>query len=179
MYGDSGSPNYVEYSVVQAPTQKTRMQKLAIIAVTTAVFLLLTYLIIEFAKATIIALPMAMIPIVYVAFLFWRYTNIEYHYTISGGELKMCLVYGSRKKKPLFSVRISNAKAIVAYDGSVPAEAQDAEVEYCCVSSMNAKDIVCIVYNDENGKKTAAYIEALKKTKSVLKFYNSAAYKII
>lgn len=178
MYGDSSSPNYVEHSVVQASTKNTKLKRLAIIAGTTAVFLLLSFIIIKFAKATIIALPMAMVLIVYVAFMFWRYTKVEYEYTIVGGELKMFMVYGGRRRKPLINLRLSTADAIVDYKGTTPMEAVGAETEHRCVSTMQASDIVCIVYKDDNGKKAAVYIEAIKKTKSVLKFYNASAYKL-
>ncbi len=179
MYGDGSSPNFVEHSVVQAPTKKTRLLKAAIIAAAAVVFFLLTYLIITFARATIIVLPMAMVIIVYIAFIFWKYTNVEYDYTIAGGELKMCVVYGGRKRTTLFETRISAADAIVAYNGAVPAEAVGAEKKYKCVSSMNASDIVCMVFTNEDGQKCAVYFEVLKKTKGILKFYNSAAYKIV
>lgn len=178
MNGDSGSPNYVEYSVVQAPNGKTRRLKAIIVLASVAVALVLFYVQYSFANATIVALPFEIVFIVFGAFQFWKYTRISYDYTIAGGELKMCAVYGNRTRKVLFDVRLSSASAIVAYNGSVPDEAKDAAKSYACVSSMSAGNIVCIVFKDDAGNKCAAYIEAEKKTKSILKFYNSSAYKI-
>lgn len=179
MSEDMGSPNYVEYSVVQKPNGKTMRLKAIIVLATVAVAVALLLVIYIFAKPFIMGFPLVMVLAVFVAFQFWKYTNVSFDYTIAGGELKMCAVYGGRKRTELFETRISSAEAIVACNGTEPAEARGAAKVFECVSEMSAPDIVCIVFKDDAGNKCAAYFEAQKKAKTVLKFYNSTAYKVI
>lgn len=179
MMGDGGALNYTEHSVVLKPTKKTRFLKTIIIAVAVAVFLAIAFLIITFASATIITLPMIVVLIVYAAFVFWKYTRIEYDYTIASGNLTMCVVYGGRKRKELFDIHISAADSITDFGGKSLDKPVAADKVYICLSSNEAKSIVCITFTDADGNNCAAYIEAEKKAKSVLKFYNSSAYRIL
>lgn len=179
MFGDGGALNYAEHSVVLKPTKKTRFLKAIIIVVAIAVFLTVSFFIITFASATIITLPMIVVLIVFGAFVFWKYTRVEYDYTIASGNLTMCVVYGGRKRKELFNIHISAADSITDFNGKSLDKPVDADKVYVCLSSNDAKSIVCITFKDESGKYCAAYIEAEKKAKSVLRFYNSSAYRIL
>lgn len=179
MPGDGGSLNYTEHSVVLKPTKKTRLLKALIITAAVAVFLTVSFLIISFASATIIALPMIVVLIAYAAFVFWKYTRVEYDYTIASGELTMCAVYGKRKRKELFNIHISAADSITDFNGKGLDKPVAADKVYICLSSNEAKSIVCISFKDEGGNSCAAYIEAERKAKSALKFYNSSAYRIL
>lgn len=179
MFGDGGSLNFAEHSVVLKPNKNTRVLKAVIIAAAIAVFLTVSFLIIAFASATIIALPMIVVLIVYAAFVCLKYTHIEYDYTIASGNLTMCKVYGGRKRKELFDVHISAADSITDFAGKSLNSPVAADRVYVCLSSNDAKSIVCITFKDEAGHSCAAYIEAEKKEKSVLRFYNSSAYRVL
>lgn len=179
MYGDGGSLNFVEHSVLSKPTKRTRLLKAIIISAATAVFLIISFFIITFASATIITLPMIVVLIVYAAFVFWKYTHIEYDYIIAGGDLSMSVVYGGRKRKELFSVHLSAAEAITDYGGKPLVEPEKADVIYNCLSSNDSASIICIRFSGKNGENCVAYIEAEKKAKSALRFYNSSAYRTL
>lgn len=178
MYGDTGSPNYAEHSVIEKPNKRTKMLKATIAFSAVAVFLLLFVVLSVFASALVIIMPMAAVVIAFGAWIFWKYTNVEYDYVISGGDIQMSVVYGGRSRKQLFRFKLSGAELFAGYNHSSPPREDGYAHRYACVSSMDAAGIVYTVFKNENGEKCIAYFEATKKVLSLLKFYNSSAYKV-
>jgi len=178
MFNDVGSPNYAEHSVAQKPNKKTKNIKLAIILSAVLVFVAIFCIISIFASAVIIVMPMVGVLIVFCAFIFWKYTKVEYDYYISGGDMKMFVVYGGRKRNELFTFKLSAAEVFANYQGNASPIVTNDIKEYKCVSSMDACGIVYSIFKDENGNKCIAYFEPTKKVLSLLKFYNSSSYKV-
>lgn len=178
MFNDTGSPNYAEHSVAQKPNKRTKMIKWCIILSALFVFVLTFCLISIFASAVIIVMPMVTVLIVFCAFIFWKYTKVEYDYYISGGEMKMFVIYGGRKRSELFTFKLSTAEVFANSQGADTLSFSTDIKQYQCVSSMDAYGIVYTVFKDENGNKCLAYFEPTKKVLSLLKFYNSSAYKV-
>lgn len=176
MFGDATS-NFLEYSVVEKPNKKTKTRKAVIIASAVAVFVVLFGVLSAFASAMVVVMPMATVLIVFAAFIFWKYTKIEYDYVISGGDMQMHIVYGGRNRKELFTFKISSAELIADLAGN-PTDNSRYQKVYTCVSSMEAENILYVVFKNGDGEKCIAYFEAPKKAFSLLKFYNSSAYRV-
>lgn len=177
MYGDISSPNYLEHSVAEKPNKRTKTLKAVIISAALVVFLLLFWVLSVFAKAMIIIIPMVTVLIVFAAFIFWKFTKVEYDYVISGGEMQMHMVYSGRSRKELFCFKLSSAE-LFADKKQAPVDDSKYSKAFYCVSDMNAENIVYAVFKNDDGEKCIAYFEAPKKAYGILKFYNSSAYKI-
>ncbi len=177
MFGDSGSPNFLEYSVAEKPNKRTKTIKAVIILSAFAIFVLLFSLISIFASAMLVVIPMASVLIVFGIFIFWKFTKVEYDYVISGGDMQMHIVYGGRSRKELFTFKLSSAE-LFADKASTPSDDSKFDKTFYCVSSMDASNILYAVFKNENGERCIAYFEAPKKANSILKFYNASAYKI-
>lgn len=177
MYGNTGSPNFLEYSVSEKPNKKTKTLKAVIILSAITIFLLLFWLLSVFASAMVIVIPMVTVLIVFAAFIFWKFTKVEYDYVISGGDMQMHIVYGGRSRKELFCFKLSTAE-LFAEKSALPADDSKYDKAYYCVSSMDAENILYAVFKNEGGERCIAYFEAPKKAHSILRFYNSSACRI-
>lgn len=106
----------------------------------------------------------------------WMYVNIEYEYTIVGGVLRGMEVYGMRKYRELFNVRVSQFTFIAPY-ASNRETADSAEIVHrdYCVSSMTSPDVWFGIYTNEAGEKCAVFFEVVEKTLKCLKYYNADA----
>jgi len=176
MFGDATS-NYFEFSVTEKPNKKTKTRKAIIATSAVVVFVALFAVLSAFASAMVVIMPMTTVLIVFAAFIFWKYTKIEYDYFISSGDMQMNIVYGGRSRKELFTFKISSAE-LIADPKSNPADNSRYQRVYTCVSSMEAQGIIYAVFKNQNGEKCIVYFEAPKKALSLLKFYNSSAYKV-
>lgn len=180
MYGDSGSANHVEHSVLVKPTAKTGLLKFGIIFGAIALFALI-FGVLSIFNAGFLLVPSSVMILVLDVFgiwFFWKYTSIEYDYLIATGDLSVTAVYGGRTRKEVFCTKISAASLIANCDGKNVPEEQSAEKVYCCVSSFESRDLTYIIFKDGEGKKCLAYFEANSKMKKLLKFYNSSACRL-
>ena len=125
----------------------------------------------------VIVIPMVTVLIVFAAFIFWKFTKVEYDYVISGGEMQMHVVYGGRSRKELFTFKLSTAE-LFADKKQTPADDSKYGKAFYCVSEMSAENVLYAVFKNEDGEKCIAYFEAPKKAYSILRFYNSSACKI-
>ena len=109
----------------------------------------------------------------------WMYVNIEYEYTIVGGVMRGMEVYGMRKFREIFSVRISSMEMIAPYTDKNRAFADAASVKnrYYCVSSMSSPDVWFGLYKNESGEECVAFFEVVDKTLRCLRYYNSDAVR--
>lgn len=180
MFGDSGSANHAEHSVLVKPNKKTRLMKLALVLGAVALFVGVFVVLSIIGLGGLLLPSSVMIIVVEVFFVwyFWKYTNIEYDYLIATGDLSVTAVYGGRTRKEIFSVKISTASVIDSYSGSPSKEEAEADVVYRCVSSFESNDILYIVFKNQEGKNCVAYFEASKKMIKLLRFYNGSACRV-
>ena len=175
---DSGSPNFTEFSVSARPNKKTKLTKLAICLGALLVFVIYFYVIWIWARPLFATFPVVLVLLAVAVWFFMRYTNLEYEYAIVSGEFHMSVIYGGRKRKELFCVRISEMSRITnCVNGSAP-EAEKAQKVYSCISAPDAKNICYALFKSQEGQNCAVYFEATKKALSIMKFYNSSAYAV-
>lgn len=181
MFGDSGSANHAEHSVLVKPNKRTTLIKLGLIFGAFAFFIGLFVLlsVLEYDHLLLPSSVMIIVLEVFGIWYFWKYTSLEYDFVISTGDLTVDVIYGGRTRKNVFSVKISGASLIASYTDKPADEEKTAEIIYKCVSSFDSKDILYIVFKDSEGKKCVAYFEATKKMIKLFKFYNSSACKVV
>lgn len=137
---------------------------------------------------TRIAVPLlALIPVTLwiIVFFTWRYTNIEYEYSMTSGVLTFSEIYGGRSRKKIAEFRIKNATAIlplsdphteVDFDRFAP------EIVYRALPSKDAEDVYVMLYTEESGagkerskgKHVAFTFVATEQALKILKYYNSS-----
>lgn len=176
--GDNEFTSFVNYMVTKRVEGSYRMKRRLMI---------LLYVAVDVAYALIftvgIKLPMLItfLPLLiwFMVYSTWMYVSIEYEYTIVGGVLRGMEVYGMRKFRELFSVRISLMSLIAPYNGSYRSEAdsQDIVHRYQCVSSMSGEDVWFAIYKNEAGEKCAVFFEVVEKTLKCVRYYNSEAVR--
>ena len=133
-----------------------------------------------------IAWPLfALIPLLLwiLVFVTWRYTNVEYEYTITSGKLTFSKIYGNRSRKRMFEMDLRDAVLIAPLDDntySARATSYRPERSFEGVSSFQAPNIYMLLF--ELGAKKRAdkrraifYFEATKKSLSICRFYNQSA----
>lgn len=114
-------------------------------------------------------------------FFTWRFAKVEYELTIHMGELGFAVIYGGLNRKDLFSCHIRDLKIIAPYNASPDArrEADDtpADERLVFVSDLNSEDNYYAVSESPEGKRTLVIFETEEKSRKMLKYYNSSAFK--
>ncbi len=176
---DTNSPNYVEFSVGVEPTSKTRLYKFLIVFVATVVFTAALYisgsLLGPLTIGTVVPVGMLLIGLSMAAL--WKYTSVEYDCILASGEMQMSIIYGSKKRKELFTQKISSFE-IIADAITTPINDSNFNKVYKCITSENADNIVYATFKNSKGERTIVYFQPTQKAHTILKFYNRTAYKI-
>lgn len=174
---DINSTNYVEFSVLQKANAKTRFMKWAIILGGIIVFIAIFALLLSIGGIMLVFVPIVLILIAFVITLLWKYTSIEYDCVLAAGDMQASIIYGGKKRKELFTQKISSFEIIANKEKSSFDDAGYVHI-YKCISSESADNIVYATFRNENDEKCIVYFQPIKKAYSILKFYNMSAYKI-
>ena len=175
--GDNEFTSFVNYMVTKKVEGKYKLDR---------VLMVIGYILVGLAYALVftvaIKLPalLTFTPLLiwFMVYSTWMYVNIEYEYTIVGGVIRGMEVYGMRKYRELFNVRVSQFTSIAPYSTNREiADSDEIVRRYYCVSSMSGPDVWFGVYINEAGEQCAVYFEVVKKTLKCLKYYNSDAIK--
>ena len=171
--------NFFEYSVIKKPDKKTKTKKLVFTSSIFLVWAVATVLLFSFMNGVaIVFVPLLLLLSIILLWYLLRFTNLEYDYEISGGEMTMSVVYGGRTRKELFKKKISDMDEISKLeDANRVSIEKDADVILECVSSFDVPDIFYLKFS-EKGKKYTVYFETMKKGEKLFKFYNSSASKL-
>ena len=110
-------------------------------------------------------------------FITWRYTDVDYEYSMTSGYLSFSTIYGSRSRKQLFETQIKSMSLIAPYtdDYFSRASAYAPEVEYYALSSKGAENAYFALFENADGKKSIFIFEANDRALTIFKFYNSSA----
>ena len=138
------------------------------------------------ALRTRILVPLfALIPITLwiIVFFTWRYTDVDYEYSITSGELTFAKIFGNRSRRRQLTILLRDAVRIAPLDNgehSARAEAWKPEREFSAISSLHAPDIYYILFEYKDGKKgekrrAIFYFEATNRTLQICRFYNPSA----
>ena len=176
--GDNEFTSFVNYMVTKKVEGKYRLHRILMIIGYVAVGLIYASV---FTIAIKLPALLTFTPLLiwFLVYSTWMYVNIEYEYTIVGGVMRGMEVYGMRKFRELFSVRISSMTLIAPYSGDFRKSADGASVKRrdYCVSSMTSPDVWFGIYKNESGEECVVFFEAVEKTLKCVRYYNSEAVK--
>lgn len=177
--GDNEFTSFINYMVTKKVEGRYKLDRTLMILGYVAVGLIYALL---FTVAIKLPALLTFTPILiwFIVYSTWLYVNIEYEYTIVGGVMRGMEVFGMRKFREIFSVRISSMEIIAPYSGEYRISADDASVKnrYYCVSSMSSPDVWFGRYKNESGEECVVFFEVVDKTLRCLRFYNSDAVKV-
>ena len=128
---------------------------------------------------TRLGVPMlALIPITLwmLIWLTWPYCKIEYEYALFDGNLAFSAIYGGRRRREQFSIRISSAESIAPvgekYDPLV-IDFEPTKVYNGLSSAKDTKDAYFLLFENEDGEGCVFYFEATARMLRILKHYNA------
>ena len=147
-------------------------------------YIIFAVLALSFAVSSRLGAPLvalAPIALLLIIFLTWRYTKIEYEYSITSGVMTFSEIYGGKSRKAVTEFRLKDCTAIAPL--SDPAKREyanryDAEISYVALSNKNAPNGYFATFEDEKGRRCIFFFEATEKTLKICRFYNAAATTI-
>ena len=134
----------------------------------------------------LIAPMIAFVPVLIwmLVFFTWRYTCVEYEYSITSGELTFAKIFGNRSRHTVLRLHLRDAVCIAPLDNgehSQRAAAWRPEREFSAISTNTAPDVYYILFeHGGNGTRADArraifYFEATARALQICRFYNPSA----
>lgn len=130
-----------------------------------------------YASKLFVLFAFAPVTIWMLVYFTWPYFSVEHEYAMIGGNITFSEIYGGRKRKEKFSVRISSFDVVAPYDNDYRGEiaAYKPTVEFNAFSSDKTPESPYFaLFTDEKGRKCVFFFEATNKALRILKYYNTA-----
>ena len=166
-----------EYVIGQKKTGAVKLRRLLLVVLYIGfAFVMLSLAMLIPASAAIVSLtPFGLALLV---FLTWRYTSVEYEYSVTSGEVTVSKIYGGRSRRVVAEFRLRDCSMIApAWDRlwKEQAEAFDASSRVKALSAPDAPDTYFAAYETRDGEKGIVYFEATQKMLRICHFYNASA----
>lgn len=165
-------------------TRKNKGTQKLLPALLIAGYIIFAVLALAFAVSSKLGAPLvalAPLALLLIIFLTWRYTKIEYEYSITSGVLTFSEIYGGKSRKVITEFRLKDCTVIAPLSDPAKREyanGYDAEISYVALSQKNAPNGYFAAYENEKGKRCIFFFEATEKALKICRFYNSAATTI-
>ena len=161
---------FLTYEYVAAPPKKKKLQVLLIIVY---VFYILVPLLFFATVAKPFLTLYAIVPLTLwiIVLLTWPMTNPEYEYSMTSGILTFAVIYGGRRRKKQFEMKIKDMAAIAPYSKmySDKIGEYDPAKSYEGVSSLDAENVYFALFENEKGEKCVYYFEATDRALKILR----------
>ena len=170
--------NFCEYVAVPEITLKRLLVRVVLIifyTVFTAVYTFAFWLMLGLWELMIL-LPFIMLALIR---LTWKYTIVEYEYSIEAGELRVAAIYNGTSRRTKLRVNIPEMTLIAPYDNvslNTIERGDVDDVKYYASSKDSESAYVCIYPDKKRGKKRAAIIETTPEAQRILRLCNSTAF---
>lgn len=175
MNTEIGSGTPYEFVVAQKSTPALKMKKVTFIAL--YVFYVIAFLLIGAMTKLILPL-LAFIPITVwiLVWLTWKYTSIEYEYSVFAGKITVSRIYGGKKRKQIAEVLIKNCDHVLPLDEDHLAAIQsfDAQKTVMAASCEDSPNAYAVLWKDEQTK-NCLFFEPDAKILKMIKYYNAPA----
>ncbi len=105
----------------------------------------------------------------------WPYFSVDYEYVLADGNIIFSTVYGGRKRKENFSVRISSFEKVAPFrspEDTAISSFKPTKEFVAFASEKNPSDPYYALFKDEKGTKCIFFFEATNRTLRILKYYN-------
>lgn len=117
-----------------------------------------------------------------IVLLTWRRTQVEYEYTMTGGTLVFSEIYGRASRRLIFEKSLKSIVAAFPYDserGQKQLADYSPEEQYYALATRDGemnrnKEIWCILFENEDGKRSAFYFELTDGAYRYLRSYANA-----
>lgn len=166
---DDSSFNSITYTIEKKVEGKYALQRIAYITGAVLLSIILCALCI-ISKLLVYLTPVVfMLCIIIFKYLF-IYFQIEYRYTIERGIFTMEKVFGARKCKKYYEVKIADADKILPY-ADIDFKKDDIIYQSCVSTATPTPDLYAIIA-ERDGARCIALFEATKKTLKIMKYHN-------
>lgn len=166
-----------EYVVAEGRTGRLRLRKALLIAG----YVLFAAVMLLFAAASRLGAPLvALTPfaLALLIFLTWRYTKVEFEYSITSGEMTVSKILGGRTRRELISFHLRDCVVIAPPEDRAWREKGGAFHTLPRISALSVKDApdaYLAAFEDANGRRGAVCFEATQKALRICHFYNPSA----
>ena len=135
-----------------------------------------------FALATKIGAPLislAPLALAVMIFFTWRYTKIEYEYSITSGVLTFSEIYGGRSRKVITEFKLKDCLKISPLSELDRHDEEGVNVTYNALPNKSSPSAYFATFDDNRGRRCIFFFEATEKALKICRFYNPSHTKII
>ncbi len=136
----------------------------------------LVFAVVTRIAATLVALaPLALLVVI---FLTWRYTKVEFEFSVTSGVLTLSEIYGGRSRKKIVEFKLKDCVAIAPLSDPAKreyADRYDAQESYIALSQKDSPNGYFAAFENEKGKRCIMFFDANEKMIKICRFYNPAA----
>lgn len=157
-------------------TQKIKPLLLIVGYVVLTIGLLLFAVITKLGAPLISLAPLALVVVI---FFTWRYTKIEYEYSITSGILTFSEIYGGRSRKAITEFKLKNCLNIAPLSEMDELTERSANVCYSALSYSESPNAYFAEFDNEKGDRCVFLFEATEKALKICRFYNPSHTKVI
>ena len=111
-------------------------------------------------------------------FLTWRYTKIEYEYSITSGVLTFSEIYGGRSRKVITEFKLKDCFDIAPLSEYGKRDEAETDVTYSALADRSSPNAYFASFEDEKGRRCVLLFEATEKALKICRFYNPSHTKI-
>ena len=111
-------------------------------------------------------------------FLTWRYTKVEYEYSITSGVLTFSEIYGGRSRKTVVEFKLKDCFSIAPLSEFGKRDEAETDVTYSALADKESPNAYFASFEDEKGRRCVFFFEATEKTLKICRFYNPSHTKI-
>ena len=172
--------NYYEHIVKQKVEGGLLAKKVCLILAYVIIFIMPLYLIISLCPIflwvpfILVILTLTVISIL----LTWKYTSVEFEYSISSDTISFVNIYGKKSRKGKIEICIKDFSEIGKYTDAAEKHLEEVVIErdYLFISHLAAEHLYYGLFDDD-GEKCIVYFEATDKAISLIKKYNPSAIR--
>ncbi len=127
-------------------------------------------------KEFIVAIVLIPITLGILIFITWRYTSVEYEYTVVSNTMTISVIYGKKSRKRILEVPLRDVVMIALLDDDTEKRAEKFSphgVVSAC-SDINNENIYVILY-EQDGERNVVYIDMTDDMLKCLKRINPSA----
>lgn len=169
-----------EHIVKQKVEGSLLARKVCLVIAYIMLFTLPSFLVLSLCPMSlVIPLTLIIASITVVAYLMtWRYTSVEFEYSIFGDTISFVSIYGKKSRKGKLELPIKNFSEIGKYTDAAEKHLEEVVIDkdYLFISHLLAEHLYYGLFDDD-GEKCIVYFEATDKAISLLKKYNPSAFR--
>lgn len=114
-----------------------------------------------------------------VVFFTWRYTKVEYEYSMTSGVFTLSEIYGGRSRKTVVEFKLKGCSAIAPLSELDERVEGGIDVSYDALPDKSSPNAYFASFEDERGRSCVLLFEANEKALKICRFYNPSHTKVI